>query len=167
MQRLFPAAIVGAILATASTIGAFAAVSDDKAFIANVVSINMEEIQIGQLAQQKSQSAAVKAYGQKLVADHTAANMQATAIATKLGAVVPKDLSADSKKMVDALTALSGPAFDSMFLTGMIMGHQKAIQMFTDQQASTNSDVATFAKNTLPALQTHLMMAQMLQTAKP
>jgi putative membrane protein len=165
MNRLLLGAVAGAFLTLAPTVAVLAAARDDKAFIADVVATNMEEIQLGQLAQQKSQNADVKAYGAKLVADHTMNNMQATAIAMKLSVTLPTTLSASAKMTYDTLSAMSGTAFDQMFLTHMVMGHQMAIQMFMDQSASTNMDVVTFAKMSLPTLQAHLATAQMLQKA--
>jgi putative membrane protein len=165
MTRLMLGALAGAFSVVLPILGAQAAALDDKTFIADAVGTNLEEIQIGQLAQQKSQNADVKAYGQMPVTDHTAANSQATAIATKIGAAAPTALPPDAQQAYNALAALSGPAFDQMFLTDMVTGHQMAIQMFTAQTVSSNADVASFAKASLPTLQMHLANAQKLQAS--
>jgi putative membrane protein len=166
MNRTLLGAIAAAFVAWATLGHATAAPMDDKMFITTVIGINLEEIQAGQLAQMKSQNAAVKAYGQTLVKDHTDANNQAKAIAMNLGVTVPTTLTPDAQKMMTSLMGLTGADFDKAFLTDMVTGHMKAIQMFTDQSASTNPAVAAFAKMSLPVLQMHLATAQMLLNSK-
>src|SRR3954451_22138777 len=60
-----------------------------KTFITKAIQGNLAEVQMGQLAQEKSQNSDVKAFGQQLVTDHNDANSTATAIANGLGVIRP------------------------------------------------------------------------------
>lgn len=155
-----------AFLVAAVATPALAAPVDEPTFVQTVIGINLEEISLGNLAQQKSQNDQVKAYGQMLVKDHTDNNAKATALAQKLGATVPQQPSAAAQQMDAHLQTLSGPAFDTQFLNYMAKGHATAIAMF-QEQAGGSTDVASFAKATLPALQMHLAKAQALQQSVP
>ena len=165
MNRLLLGA-VAAFVAVAAQGPVAAAPIDDKTFVATAMGINLEEIQLGQLAQMKSMNAAVKAYGQTLVKDHTDANNQAKTVAMKIGVTVPTALSADAQKAMTDLMGRNGTDFDNAFLAHMVMGHTMAISLFNDQSMSSNADVANFAKMNLPGLKMHLTTAQMLQMTK-
>src|ERR1700755_2639373 len=73
---------VAATLMMASGTAAFASgKTGDTRFLRNAIRGDIAEIQMGTLAQQKSQDADVKALGQVLVADHGQARTKAEAIA--------------------------------------------------------------------------------------
>jgi putative membrane protein len=155
-------------LGTAAILTAFALpaqAADDKTFIETVIGINLEEIQMGQMAQQKSQNADVKAYGATLVTDHTAANEKATAIAQKIGATVPTAPSTEAQTAMSQVSSLSGADFDKSFLQHMVDGHTTAISMFNEKvnDSGAAAEVTAFAKETLPTLQKHLDTAKSLQ----
>ena len=75
----FPA--VAAIAAVLVSPLAFAAGSKDKDFVTDAIQGNFGEVQVGQLAQQKATSPAVKDFGAMLAKDHEAANRQAMEVA--------------------------------------------------------------------------------------
>lgn len=155
-------AVVGFLALTAPSFAA----TDDITFVQTAIGINLEEIALGNLAQQQSQNADVKAYGQTLVKDHTDNLTKATALAQSIGASVPGASSTEAQDMAKHLATLTGTAFDKEFLDHMVKGHQMAIQLFTDQAAGSN-DVAAYAKATLPSLQQHESQAQTLLSAHP
>ena len=51
----------------------------------------MAEVQLGQMAQQKAQSADVKAFGNRMVTDHSKANDELKQLATTKGLAMPAD----------------------------------------------------------------------------
>jgi putative membrane protein len=83
-----------------------------KAFITKAIQGNLAEVQMGQLAQEKSQNNDVKAFGQQLVTDHNDANSKATAVANDLGVTAPQEPSKKQKADYDKLSKVSGDAFD-------------------------------------------------------
>src|ERR1700691_3689939 len=64
----------------------------DKMFLHKASEGGMAEVQLGQLAAQKSSSAEVKQCGQQMVEDHTRLNEQMKPIADTLGVDAPKHL---------------------------------------------------------------------------
>ena len=140
------------------------AADDPGTFVQKAIGINLEEIQLGELAQQKSETAAVRDYGQMLVDDHTANNQKATALAQSLGAEVPEAPSEKAQQTYQQLQNVSGAQFDEAFISEMLLGHQTAIDLFTAQvDGGDNDQVEQYASETLPALNKHLQEARDLQ----
>jgi putative membrane protein len=138
--------------------------SADKTFVMHAAQGGMAEVQLGQLAADKASSPDVKKFGQKMVDDHSKANDQLKSIAQQKGITLPTDLSAKDKALKDKLSGMSGAQFDKMYMQSMVADHKKDVAEF--QKESTGGkdpDVKSFASQTLPILQGHLLMAQ--QTA--
>jgi|ERR1700730_1397869 len=62
----------------------------DQAFVRKALEGGAAEVQLGQLAQQKSPSDDVKQFGQKMMEDHTQLSDQMKSIAQQLGIQDPK-----------------------------------------------------------------------------
>jgi putative membrane protein len=132
-----------------------------KTFITKAIQGNLAEVQMGQLAQEKSQNGDVKAFGQQLVTDHNDANSKATAIANDLGVTAPEEPSKKQKADYEKLSKLSGDAFDKQFAKHMVMDHKKDIGEYK-ADSKKKDPTASYASDTLPTLQKHLEMAQSL-----
>ena len=132
-----------------------------KAFIKTAIEGNNAEIELGKLALSKGESAAVKQFGQTLVADHQKANEQAKTAANAVG-VKPPDARSVTIGTLVKLTAQSGKAFDHSFIEAMISDHRKDITSYQEQSAKNNA-VGQYAKQALPTLQKHLQDAERIQ----
>ncbi len=161
MKKLHLWGAAGALL-LASSVSAFAQDASSKKFITEAVQGNLAEVQMGQLAQQKGQSDGVKSFGQTLEQDHSQANEQATAVANEVGATVPTSPSAKQKNTYNKLSKLSGAKFDREFASEMVKDHKMDISKYNDA-AKGKGAVASYAKETLPALKKHLTTAQALE----
>jgi putative membrane protein len=159
MQRKALAIGVSLLALSAST-AAYAVTDED--FLKTAIETNLAEIAAGQLGQEKGSSDAVKSYGEELVADHTAANEEAKALATSKQVTVPSAPSAEEQKAAESMATLTGAEFDREFASHMAMGHEKAIALFEDKADDSDNEVSAFAKKTLPTLQKHLETAQSL-----
>jgi putative membrane protein len=138
--------------------------SADKQFMMKAAQGGQTEVAMGQLAEQKGASDAVKQLGQTLVTDHQTANSQLQQIASQEGAQLPSGPDAKDQAMADRMQNLSGEQFDRMFLNHAVMDHQKDIKEF-QKEADSGSDpqVKQFAQQQLPVLKKHLQMAQQAQ----
>ena len=134
-------------------------------FIVKAVQGNLAEMQMGQLAQQNGQSQEVKAFGQTLQQDHSAANQKATAVAQQLGIPAPTEPNKKHKADYGKMAKATGAAFDKAFAQHMVMDHKKDIAEYKKAASMKNDPAAAYASETLPTLQTHLETAQSL--AKP
>jgi len=154
---------LGAAFMLITSSSAFA--QSDADFVKNVIQMNLAEIQMGQLAQANGASEEVKAFGRKMVEDHTTANQEAIKLATAAGVTPPTEPPADAKKMHDELAGLSGNEFDRAFGKHMVQDHQKASDMFADKADDGDDQVSQFAQKNLPVIQQHLDSAKTLPGA--
>jgi putative membrane protein len=151
-----------ALLATSSA-GAFAASkSTDTTFLRNAIRGDIAEVQMGQLAEQKSQDPDVKALGQMLVADHGQARTEAETVAKTMKIHIPTAATKQATTEYQKLSGLSGKAFDQEFANFMVTAHNKDITMFQTEAKSGTDAAAQLAQRTAPVLQKHLEMAQAL-----
>jgi putative membrane protein len=73
-------------------------VEDDSEFLVDQAEINLAEIEIGKLAQQKSTNAEVKKFGKMLVDEHTKSASEISALAKAKNFTLPTSLTEDCKK---------------------------------------------------------------------
>jgi putative membrane protein len=135
----------------------------DKRFITEAAQGGMAEVALGQLAQQKAASDAVKQFGARMVKDHTAANDALIKIANDKGVEVPQKLEGKHQRMIDRLSKMSGEEFDRTYVREMVSDHKKDVSDF--EKASRDAkdpDVKAFATSTLPVLKEHRQMAEQL-----
>jgi putative membrane protein len=133
----------------------------DMEFVQNADMGGVMEVELGKLAQQNAASQSVKDFGQRMVEDHTKANQDLRQVATEKNIVLPSSL--DDKHTADwkRLAKLRGRPFDQAYMKDMVQDHKEDVAEF--ERASQNAqdaDVKAFATRTLPALQSHLQLAQ-------
>ena len=122
-------------------------------FIRDAVQGNLAEIKLGQLAQEKTQSAEVKFYAQMRVTDRSTSNEQAEKGAKQIGITIPTELSVSQKVTYNKL---SGTAFDRAFVAEMIAGHKTSITRFQNEAKKKDDPAGDFANQMLPTLKKHL-----------
>jgi predicted outer membrane protein len=98
-------------------------------------------IQMGKLAQEKGSTRGVRAYGQRLAADHTLAEHKIDAYLRKRGA----DLSAlasttNADPDHELLATKSGVEFDRAFARQMVSDHQKSLDIIESARVETGDD---------------------------
>jgi putative membrane protein len=164
MNRLAFAVIFAASLAPAAA--SAAASQADKTFITDAVQGNLAEIQMGQLAEQKGQTDAVKSFGQMLVTDHQANNEKAKQLASQLGVTPPTEPSAKQRAEHDRMAKLSGAAFDRQFAQMMVTDHKQTIAKFQREAKKSSDPLGQYASDTLPVLKKHLDTAQNIASGK-
>jgi putative membrane protein len=133
----------------------------DSTFAMNAAAGGLAEVQLGQLAVQNAADPSVKAFGQKMVDDHSKANDQLKAIAAQKGVTLPGSMTAQDQATYDRLAKLKGADFDRAYMADMVKDHRTDIAEF-EKEASGGSDpdLKSFAANTLPTLKEHLQMAE-------
>lgn len=138
----------------------------DLAFLASAARANATEIAAGKLAVAQGHSAAVKAFGERMVTDHGAAGQRLDELAQAKHAPAPQNRTANSANL-ELLRHLSADAFDRAYADLMVGDHQQVISAFEREVADgTDPDVKTFASSTLPTLREHLSMARALSPGR-
>jgi putative membrane protein len=157
-----------ALLAAAAPLplasAAFAASLDqqDKMFVEEAAHGGVAEVEMGKLAGQKAESAAVKQFGERMVQDHTQANQKLmTAVKGKMSGELPTKPDAKQQKEMQELQGMSGSKFDQAYMRTMIQDHVKDVEKFQHAaKEAKDPEVKHFAEETLPVLQEHLKMAR-------
>ena len=123
---------------SAASSGASSQVMKDKMFLRKAAEGGMAEVQLGQLASEKASSEDVKAFGQKMVKDHTQLNEEMKPIAESMGVMLPKKLSSKDQAEYDKLNGLSGEEFDKEYLTCMVKDHHADLREFRMEAANAS-----------------------------
>jgi putative membrane protein len=139
----------------------------DKMFLRKAAEGGMAEVKFGQLAVQKAGSDDVKAFGQKMVDDHTMLNNEMAPIADSLGVRVPKTINKEDQAEFDKLNGLSGGDFDVEYLTLMVKAHRKDLREFRMEEANAQDPALRAAvEKGQKVVHEHLMMVDKLARDK-
>lgn len=136
----------------------------DERFLVNAAEINLEDIQLGKLAQQKGMTADVKALGKMMEDAHTKAMGELSALASQKSIAIPKSPTENALDAYKKLNEKSGVDFDKEYCDMMVRGHKDAIDKF--EKASNDckdADIKGWAANTLLGLRMHLAHAETCQ----
>jgi putative membrane protein len=114
------------------------------------------EVELGRLARSRAVSPAVRAFADRIIADHRQAHARLATIERRIqmaAAPVPPP--------PNNLGALSGINFDRQFMADQIKNHQEAVQLF-QAEAQTGQDprLRKYASDTLPMLYRNMQDAQ-------
>jgi putative membrane protein len=135
--------------------------TSDKQFLTKAAQGGEAEVELGQLAQQKSQDPKVKEFAKRMVDDHSKANEKLKSLASSKGVDLPSQPDAKEKAEKERLSKLSGEQFDRAYMKHMLKDHEKDVSEFRKEaQAAKDPDVKQFASSTLPTLEDHLKQAQ-------
>lgn len=138
----------------------------DQEFVSKALEGGDTEVQLGQLAQQKSQSEDVKQFGQKMVQDHSQmGDKWFKPLAKQLGVSEPKGPSKKDKKLIARLQGLSGNDFDTEYIKAMVKDYQEDLKDFqSEAQTTQDPNVKQVAQQGQNVISQHLQMIE--QVAK-
>jgi putative membrane protein len=132
----------------------------DAQFLISAAEINLEEIKLGQLAQQNGGSSSVKEMGKMMEDAHTQSYNELTVLAQNKIVTIPTEMNANGTAFYNKMNGKSGVEFDKEYTEIMIQDHKKAIELFESaSNTSRDAEVKQFATKTLPVLQNHLNTA--------
>src|SRR5207249_866229 len=145
--------LAGAARAETTSTGEGSSLSaKDKTFMKKAAKGGMMEVAMGQVAEQKAQSDDVKSFGKRMVTDHSKANDELKAIASKKGVQLP------SKEHSGKWTS------DKAYMDMMVKDHEKDLAEFKEEASSgSDPDVKKFADDTAKVVQEHLDLAKEIQ----
>lgn len=141
----------------------------DTTFAREAAEGGIAEVKFGQLAEEKGSSQEVKDFGKRMVTDHTKANDQLKADASKEKFTLPADMSKRDQIAYDRLSKLSGTAFDRAYARDMVRDHRADVAEFANESKNGKQEwTKDFALQTLPTLRDHLKQAEdMLHKVEP
>ena len=121
----------------------------------------MMEVALGNMAQEKANSSAVKEFALQMVTDHTQAGDELKALAQEKSIVLPGSMTDKQQRSVDKLSELSGDEFDKEYMKMMVKDHEKDVKTYEKASENvTDTELQDFAAKTLPTLKEHLQHAK-------
>lgn len=137
----------------------------DRGFARGAALGGLAEIEFGRLAEEKSQSDAVRGLARRMVEDHTKSNEQLTGLAGREQIPLPTELDPDHSRTRGQLANLSGPQFDIEYLRLQLQDHQRAALLLQYEIGSgENAALQQYAMQNLPIILVHLDMIKDLMT---
>lgn len=131
----------------------------DKKFAMMVAQTDLAELQVSNLALQKSNNDDVKKMAQKLIDDHTKTTDSMKQIASQKNLTLPTEPDAKHKALATKLQGESGDQFDRDFIAANSADHHKVVSAFEKEANSgKDPDIKSFASQFLPAIQEHTKM---------
>jgi putative membrane protein len=115
-----------------------ATASQDKQFCQAAGEGGLFEVQMGHVAEQKSNNDGVKAFGAKMVHDHSQLNDEMKPTCGALGVSAPEHLDSKDQATYDHLSSLSGKEFDQEYIKTMVMDHRHDLRAFRHEETTTS-----------------------------
>lgn len=137
---------------------------DDQDFLENAIQGSYAEIEGSQLALEKTEDPEVRKFAEHMIKDHGQMVKEASKLATEKGLTPPDGPSALQVTEITALKALTGGAFDAMYVNRVgVAAHESTVEMFEEATRELEDpDLKAMAEKTLPKLLQHLEMARAL-----
>jgi len=135
--------------------------SGDREFAMKAATGGRHEVELGRLAADRASNSDVKAFGDRMVKDHSQAGDELMQITSKLGITIPTEDDATFKQMHDRLSNLKGADFDKAYMSEMLEDHQKDLSEIQTYANSGNSpELKQWATKTATMVRDHLQMAE-------
>jgi putative membrane protein len=131
-------------------------------FVDEASAKGIAEVESAKLALEKSKSADVQAFAQKMITDHSSANMLLAGIAARKNLEVSDEAELTTKAKKFVLEQRDGESFDEAYANNQVEAHKDTIELFEQAAVSDDAEIAAFSKQTLPKLKQHLQMAKTL-----
>jgi putative membrane protein len=117
----------------------------------------MEQIRLGQLAQQMGTTPYIKDLGKMMESAHNKSLDDLTALAYRKNIAIPSAPTDNAQKDYLDLSAKTGNDFDKAYADLMVSKHDDAIDLFEKASADCNdTEIKNWASVSLPGLRTHL-----------
>jgi putative membrane protein len=122
------------------------------------------EVQLGTLALTKAASQQVKQFAQMMVDDHTKANNELKAIASRKNITLPDVMSEKCQKKYYDMDKKQGADFDKDYMDLMVKDHKDDIDKFEKEAEKGNdAEVKSWAAGKLATLRHHLEDAERIR----
>lgn len=130
-------------------------------FLMAAAEMQLEEINLGKLAQQKGTTPHVKELGKMMEVDHTKTLAELNTLAQSKSVAIPATATEDSMETQKDLMEKEGNDFGKAYSDMMVEHHEDAIELF--EKAATDSEdaeIKAWAAEKLPTMRTHLEHAK-------
>lgn len=131
---------------------------------------NSADSAAGELAKTRGTDANVKAFAQRMITDHTAANQEATQLATSANLTpedsdMSRDMQKDADDNLQKLQGLSGKDFDKAYIDHEVDMHQHVLDDLDKNLIpnAQNAQLKQLLEKIRPTIDSHLQQARQIQ----
>lgn len=130
-------------------------------FLMEAAEMQLEEISLGKLAQEKGTSSHVKELGQMMETEHKKSFAELKALSQSKSVLIPTAITEDSQDNYNKLADKSGNEFGKAYSKMMVDHHKDAISLFEKAaNDSEDQEIRAWASEKLSVLKTHLEHAE-------
>ncbi|MFA5678353.1 MAG: DUF4142 domain-containing protein [Pseudomonas sp.] len=140
---------------------------DAEDFFEEASALGVAEIETGQKALEQSDNAEIRAFAERMIKDHAAANEKMAKLAADKGVDISDEAKLMDRARTMILQARDGESFDAAYANNQVSAHERTIELFERASRSDDTEVAAFARETLPKLKEHLEEARKLVQNTP
>lgn len=156
--------------ATAGVVGQVSAqmTTTTQGFVTAAATSDLYEVAAGKIALQRSSSAAVKEFAQKMITAHTETTTKLKGIISANAIKVTTPASVDNRRqgMLDNLRGASNADFDNRYITQQVAAHKEANTLMRGYaKDGDNPLIRDFAAETDIHVKEHLATAEKLETS--
>ncbi len=129
-------------------------------FLIEAMQDAMAEIQVSEIALEKSVNEDVKAFAQSMIDEHGRMGRELEKLASKKQLQVPHEIRPEQEMTVDELASLSGRDFEQRWIQYNIDVHERDVKVFRHYAgAEPDPDIRDMAQQNGEVLARHLAMA--------
>lgn len=133
--------------------------TSDSRFTQQAMSSSATEIALARIAVTRAQSPEVRQFAQQMLNDHRQIATNIDNFALQRGYVVNWTITPEQQATIDRLNAVDQASFDDAYMQEMVRAHENNVAVL-EAQSNSGTSTATLARDTLPTVQHHLMMAR-------
>jgi putative membrane protein len=138
----------------------------DRTFITEASYGNHAEADLGKVADSISTNDSVSMFGEMMATDHLTAQADLSVIARNWNVNPPQSPDSAHLAMKQQLLTMTGVRFDTAYMNGQIMDHEKAAALYRMAIDSTKiSSLRNYASKYLPRIEMHLDHARRIRTS--
>jgi putative membrane protein len=154
-------------LLAAMPLAALAASSPDESFYKKAAEAGMGEVELGNLAAQKTPDPQLRDFATMMVKDHTAANEKLRALAASKNISLPSGAGVMNAAEKAKLDVLKGDTFDKSYIKSQVKAHKETVELLNKEIASgQDPDAKAFAQSVLPTVRSHLKAIDSIAATK-
>jgi putative membrane protein len=138
----------------------------DRSFVEQFIVTGLAEIELGEMAGQRSRHAGVRDLARRMASDRKAANQRLTALVAPMKlAPLPDEPTADHKTLALQLESAPVADFDRLYIDGQVRDHEDQISLLEMEVSSgDHPELKKFAADLLPVVREHLQLSKQLAT---
>jgi putative membrane protein len=140
--------------------------AQDTSWAQSTAQVDLAEITIGKIAEQRALHPATRTLAQVTMSDHAKSLAGLKTVASTAGIMLPTAPSAAQQAQAAQLKTVPSGQFDATYDSIQIQGHEVSVsQTKTEIAGGSSTMVKNFASGYLPTAENHLMMAETNYTA--